>query len=126
MSIDAVVYAADLPRMTDFYRAVLALTVTHAESDHVVLASQSGALTLVEIPAHIAATFTISEPPERRDDQAIKLSFPVASLRAARELAAEYGGVIDPADREWQYATSRVCDGHDPEGNVLQVRESAT
>ena len=121
--MEAVVFAADLAKMTDFYRGVLGLTVTHAESDHVVLTSDAAVLTLVQIPSEITATFEIADPPERRDEQAIKLSFPVASLSAARDAASTFGGIIDASDREWRYGSAVVCDGHDPEGNVLQVRQ---
>ena len=61
--------------------------------------------------------------PVRRADTPIKLVFTVASIEAARVLAAARGGQIDLPEREWQFREFRVCDGHDPEGNVVQLRE---
>ena len=57
----------------------------------------------------------------------------VVGLRVARadpdyvvlESAARHGGALDPTAREWQFQSQRVCDGHDPEGNVIQLRENA-
>lgn len=38
---------------------------------------------------------------------------------------ARLGGELNPPDQEWQLGTTRICDGHDPEGNVFQVRAAA-
>jgi hypothetical protein len=32
---------------------------------------------------------------------------------------------MEPADREWSFNGVTVCDGFDPEGNVIQFREDA-
>jgi len=32
---------------------------------------------------------------------------------------------MEPADREWSFNGVTVCDGVDPEGNVIQFREHA-
>jgi hypothetical protein len=32
---------------------------------------------------------------------------------------------MNPTGMEWSYKGRRVCDGLDPEGNVIQVRERA-
>jgi predicted enzyme related to lactoylglutathione lyase len=122
----AVVYAKDLPRVTAFYAQVLGLEITDSEHDHVVLESQGFQLVVHAIPADIGESIDIATPPLRREDAAVKLVFPVPSLGAARVLAATHGGALDPADREWPFQDSRVCDAHDPEGNVIQLREIAT
>jgi predicted enzyme related to lactoylglutathione lyase len=122
----AVVYAKDLPRVTAFYAQVLGLEITDSEHDHVVLESQGFQLVVHAIPADIGESIDIATPPLRREDAAVKLVFPVPSLGAARVLAAKHGGALDPADREWPFQDSRVCDGHDPEGNVIQLREITT
>jgi hypothetical protein len=33
--------------------------------------------------------------------------------------------VLESADREWSFNGVTVCDGLDPEGNVIQFREGA-
>jgi hypothetical protein len=52
----------------------------------------------------------------------VKLVFVVSSLAAVREVAPALGGQLNPAEREWEFQTYMVCDGHDPEGNVVQFR----
>ena len=39
------------------------------------------------------------------------------------EQAIELGGAIDAPQREWHFDGATVCDGYDPEGNILQLRE---
>jgi predicted enzyme related to lactoylglutathione lyase len=126
LAAGAVVYAKDMPRVSAFYAEVARLRVTHADHDHVVLESEGFQLIVHAIPADSAASFEITTLPLRREDAAVKLAFPVPSLAAARALAAKHGGELDPAEREWQFQDSRICDGHDPEGNVIQLREAAT
>jgi predicted enzyme related to lactoylglutathione lyase len=54
------------------------------------------------------------------------LCLPVVSIAAARSLAVAHGGAIKSPQHEWEARGFRACDGYDPEGNVIQVRESAT
>jgi predicted enzyme related to lactoylglutathione lyase len=44
---------------------------------------------------------------------------------ADHAVAAAHGGAVQPAAREWEARGFRACDGHDPEGNIFQVRERA-
>jgi hypothetical protein len=32
---------------------------------------------------------------------------------------------LNPTDKEWRFQGFKVCDGLDPEGNVIQFREHA-
>ena len=64
----------------------------------------------------------MSDPPVRREETPIKLVLPVRDLGGARTAAAALGGVVDGPEREWEFQGHRVVDGHDPEGNVFQVR----
>ena len=32
--------------------------------------------------------------------------------------------LVDPVETEWTFGLVRVCDGHDPEGNVVQFRQA--
>lgn len=120
----AVVFAKGLERVAKFYEQLLSLSVTHAEPDHVVLESEQLELVVHAIPGHIARSITITEPPEVREETPIKLFFPVASLAAARSLASLLGGHLNPGQREWTGRGFRACDGHDPEGNVFQLRQN--
>lgn len=119
----AVIYAKDLARVSRFYEQVAGLRVTHAEDDHVVLGSGGFQLVLVAVPERLAASIELADPPRPRENTAIKPVFVVANLSAARDRAPALGGQLLPSAREWSFQGMRVCDGHDPEGNVVQFRE---
>ena len=121
----AIVYAKDIKRVSRFYSHVTGLSVTREESGYVTLESPTFQLVVVGLPAELAAQITIATPPVRRENTAIKLCFVLASISAARATAAEFGGGLNGPEREWDFQGSRVCDGHDPEGNVIQVRAGA-
>lgn len=118
----AVVYAKDIDRVSRFYSELVGLPIVQREPDHVVLESPSYQLTVVAMAAELAAQICISSPPERREDTAIKLCFAVPDLALARTVAARWGGALAGPEREWEFKGSRVCDGWDPEGNVVQLR----
>jgi len=121
----AVVFAKDVETMTRFYREVVAMTEVHRDAAHVVLDEAGFQLVIHGIPPSIAETFTISQPPEIRDQTPIKICLPVTSLAEARAKAAALGGQLGPAAQEWTARGFRACDGFDPEGNVFQLREPA-
>jgi predicted enzyme related to lactoylglutathione lyase len=121
----AVVYAKDATRVAAFYAAVAGLREVQAEPDHVILEASQFQLVVLAVPSRIASSIHISSPPLRRQDTPIKLVFPVQSLPAARAVAQSLGGELNPEEAEWEFQGSRVCDGHDPEGNVFQVRQHA-
>ncbi|MFC5436875.1 glyoxalase/bleomycin resistance/dioxygenase family protein [Rhodanobacter umsongensis] len=121
----AVVYARNTAKVSAFYAEIAGLHITHAEQDHVVLESAAFQLVVVAVPARIAATIQVASPPQPREDTAIKLVLPIASIASARVMAPSLGGQLNPPEREWQFQGSSVCDGHDPEGNVVQFREVA-
>lgn len=124
--IQGVVYVVDLERMTTFYADVLGLEVVeHDPGDFVTLESGDVTLSLVRMPDAWAAEVEIADPPERREDVALKMSFPVASIAAARATAAAAGGIVDDPDHEWEFRGHVVCHGHDPEGNVISLRAPA-
>jgi predicted enzyme related to lactoylglutathione lyase len=122
-SAAAVLYAKDLSRVGNFYANVAGLQVTHEEPGHIVLESDAFQLVVVAIPRKHAASIHITEPPQRRENTAVKLVFPVASIAATRQVAQLHGGELNAPSREWMFQGSRVCDGQDPEGNVVQFRE---
>jgi predicted enzyme related to lactoylglutathione lyase len=118
--VSAVVFARDFRRLAAFYEGVVGLAPAPRSDDHAVLSCPGFELIVHQIPAAF-----LSEPasalPRRREESAIKLSFPVDDLALVRRTAATLGGVLDPPDREWVNGNERTCLGHDPEGNVFQV-----
>jgi predicted enzyme related to lactoylglutathione lyase len=121
-----VLFAKDMARLAQFYEQVTALHVVAQAPDHVMLAVPGFQLVVHAIPAAIARGITISSPPKVREDLPLKLALPVQDIMAARLAAAALGGALLPAQREWQARGFVACDGHDPEGNVFQVRMAAT
>lgn len=117
----ALLYAKDLPTLSAFYQELLGLTVQHADADYHVLASPDTQLIVHAMPPAIAETIEIATPPALREDAAIKLFFTVPSLAAARARARALGG--DVFEEEWEGPGFRVRNAHDPEGNILQLRE---
>jgi catechol 2,3-dioxygenase-like lactoylglutathione lyase family enzyme len=120
-----VLFAKDLPAVARFYEGLVSMLVVAAEHDHVILESGGFQLVVHAIPAEIAESIEITSPPVRRGEAPAKLILPVASLASARAAASMLGGELDPAEAEWELGGDRVCDGIDPEGNVVQFRESA-
>lgn len=121
----AVVFAKNIARVAKFYEEIVPLTVRHAAVDHVVLESGDFQLVVHGVPAHIANTIEISDPPVLRSETPIKLVFSIPSMADARAKAHALGGALSPEGSEWRTSTFRACDGHDPEGNVVQFREHA-
>jgi len=117
-----VVYAVDPARVGAFYAQTAGLVVTESTDEHVVLDSEAVQVVVLRVPSHVAAGIEISEPPQRREDVALKPTLAVGDLATARAAATRTGGVLDPPEHEWQWQGWTVCDGHDPEGNVVQFR----
>jgi catechol 2,3-dioxygenase-like lactoylglutathione lyase family enzyme len=121
-----VVFCADVRSMTTFYRALGAMRVVHEEESHAVLETDG-----LQLVIHGLA----GEPQVERDwrgelpirqDAYVKVCLPVESIADARAIASSHGGTIYPSSEEWEARGFRACDGHDPEGNVIQVREAVT
>ncbi|MFZ6680267.1 hypothetical protein [Undibacterium sp. Tian12W] len=119
----AIIYAKNLSKLSGFYEQVLRPTATHANDDYTIFELPHFQLVIHAIPPQIANTFEILVPPQLRSDTAIKLMLPVASISKARDVAAKLGGRIDAENYEWEFQHYRICDGYDPEGNVIQLRE---
>lgn len=117
-----VVFVADVERVARFYRELADMALQHADASFIVLAIDGLELTIHAMP---------DAPPVRERDVVlraethVKLCLPVTSIGEARERAWRLGGGIRDVAAEWAWRGFRACDGHDPEGNVIQVRESA-
>ena len=121
----AVFYAKDVHRVAEFYSAVLGLKEEARDKDHVVLESPAFQLVVLQIPSDIASTIEITVPPKRRAMAAVKPVFFVPSMADIRASVETFGGVMNSSDKEWSFQGFKVCDGLDPEGNVIQFREHA-
>jgi catechol 2,3-dioxygenase-like lactoylglutathione lyase family enzyme len=121
----AVLFATHLKRVASFYSAVLGLAEVGRDDDHIVLESPGFQLVVHRIPGGRPAPGDITVPPTRRATAAFKPVFFVPSISSLRGVAEANGGLMEPADREWSFNGVTVCDGLDPEGNVVQFREVA-
>ncbi len=122
---NTVVFAKSVAKLAAFYQATLGMQELEREKGHVLLDGGSYQIVIHAIPKKIADQIHIIEPPQVREESAMKPCYPVASIAEARAQAALHGGQIKPASKEWLFRGLRACDGFDPEGNVFQVRESA-
>lgn len=121
MTGGAVVYCLDLPRMRAFYAGVGELPVIEDGPGFVTFGHAGTDLSLVQAPPDVVAA--AGPTTARRVDNPVKLVLPVAALAAARLAAPGLGGQLDPAERTWTFRGGRICDGVDPEGNVVAFRE---
>jgi catechol 2,3-dioxygenase-like lactoylglutathione lyase family enzyme len=120
----AVLFAMALDRMATFYSAVLGLTEANRDDEHIVLESPGFQLVVHRIPGDRATTVEIAVPPVRRASAAFKPVFFVPNIARIRGVVETYGGVMEPLEQEWSFNGVTVCDGLDPEGNVIQFREN--
>lgn len=118
----AVLYALNRETLAAFYADVFGFAVVEGFA---VLERGGFELVVQAVPAAIAASIALADPPRRRTQTPLKLVFVVADLDAARAAAERRAGTLDPPEREWRFHHWRVVDGHDPEGNVFQLRARA-
>lgn len=121
--IGAVLYAKDLDRLVDFYSSVVGVEPQTIERGHAILGPKQSQFVIVRIPKRIADTIDIVTPPKLREDIPLKPAFAVENIAHARKHAAERGGAVKAVEHEWEFDGAKVCDGHDPEGNVFQLRQ---
>jgi predicted enzyme related to lactoylglutathione lyase len=120
----AVLYVKDLDRMRAFYETCFAMVARQPDHEgFCVLDAAAWELTLVRVPASIAARLEITDPPRPREDSALKLVFDVADLQVARTAVLAAGGHVDRAKSAWNFQGHRRQDICDPEGNVTQLCE---
>ena len=122
----AVIFATNVDRVATFYAAVLGLTEAARADDHIALESPGFHLVVHRITGAGSPAGDITDPPARRAAAAFKPVFFVPDLSRLRGVVQTHGGVMDAAERAWSFNGVAVCDALDPEGNVIQFRESRT
>jgi catechol 2,3-dioxygenase-like lactoylglutathione lyase family enzyme len=120
----AVLFAKRLDRIAGFYANVLGLSEVTRADDHILLESPGFQLVVHRIPGPLADVTDVAENPARRVGAAFKPVFFVQSLASVRSIAPTHGGIVEPRDKEWSFNGVMVCDAVDPDGNVIQFRES--
>lgn len=117
-----VLFVNSLESQTNFYLQVLNATVSSKSEEYATLSTDNFELTLHQIPEQYQEA--IQTPPQIREDCAWKPTFDIDNLGAAREAASQLGGTIKDPGFEWPLDGFVYCDGSDPEGNVIQFRQS--
>lgn len=117
----AVLFTADMERLTAFYEAVTELERISGADDHDVLAGAGFTLVIHQIPEPLAGSVGAAVRPVAREGSAVKLCLPAADLGLARERAEPLGGQVYGAEYTWTWGDLLVCDGQDPDGNVFQL-----
>lgn len=112
------VFVADLPRAARFYADALDL---HAEPgddpDFLMMRGSDGAgLALHRVPPEVIGELT--DPPQWREDVALKPCIEVRELDAVREAVVRAGG---QAKAPWTWRDGQFCECADLEGNVFQL-----
>ena len=115
-----VVFVSDVQRVSTFYRELASMRILLQDEVHCVMEIGSFQLVVHALRGEPAVLPAKHDRIPIREDSYVKLCLP-----AARAVALKHGGGIKAPEHEWEARGFRACDGHDPEGNVIQVRESA-
>ncbi len=116
-------YGLDIAKLAAYYTTIAGFEIHEVDDGFTSLHIPTLELVLVRIRPEHAAGLVVTDPPDRREDTPIKLSLVVPSLATARVAAPALGGVVDPPEAEWTWGGFTRVDGHDPEGNVVQLME---
>ena len=119
------VYVVDLDRMCAFYEGCFGLSVAEVGDEHCILAGDGWTLSLVVVPADVAAAIEPTTPPSRRAQTPVKLGFAVASIDDLVPTVAELGGAVDDPTTAWKHARIVHRNAIDPEGNVIELLQPA-
>ena len=107
-----------------FYQQTLGLEVVESESSHDLLRDQSYEVVVHTIPRRYATGITVTKPPEPREETPFKPTFVVISLAHGRSATEATGGYLKPEAEAWRFRGHVVLDGWDPEGNIVQFKQS--
>jgi hypothetical protein len=124
-TVTAILFAKDLAKVAGFYRGALGVTPTTSDANHTILSCGGFDLIIHQIPHPMADSIVITIPPKRCETGTIRLNFTINSVTAARQVAASLGGEVDETAPVWAAPGAKGRLGHDPEGNVFFVDESA-
>jgi len=122
-----VIFAVNVKAVAKFYEAVLGYSPTPKPGDSKAdlrLGKGNEELLIHSIPSRIAKTITIESPPVAREESAMKPVFDVQSLSKALEQVSLLGGIV--TNRSFTLDGLTRHDIVDPEGNVVQLRSSAS
>ena len=110
----AVIFVADLPAMTKFYRAVTAWLITERGQSHIRLGIDGQ-----ELVIHQAAGIDAGDEEGPRVETPLKLVLLAEDASISETVEAEGGQLM--RQRQWSDAGFVHLDAVDPEGNIFQL-----
>ncbi len=120
-----VIFAAELDALVNFYRNVFDLDPIN--SDHSFAELGSKEFELVILTTETSRKYLSSEQATPRVSTAVKPVFFIEEpMHTFREKVITHFGHLNDEDSEWTFNDLNVCDGWDPEGNIFQIRSSAS
>jgi len=111
-----VLWVSDLRKSAAFYSALFDNQSVYLVDDFAQIAGNGNEVLIHLLPKEYRSQPTLGE------DNPIKPVFEVMSIDQARLAAGRNGGRIKSEVME--HGSSKYADGNDPDGNVIQVRES--
>lgn len=118
MKTGLVIYASSIERLIDFYSHVLELEVIESDNTYALLNDDSFELVLIE--TEISKKSKNSYEP--RETTPLKPTFFIdSSLGVISEKIKDKGGFVY-SPKNWEFEGRQVCDAHDCEGNIFQLR----
>jgi predicted enzyme related to lactoylglutathione lyase len=118
-----VIFSQDVPRLARFYEHVLGATAATEKSGDIRLVTDLDEVLVHSISKKISANISVQTPPVPRDGSALKPVFEVQSLSSALKRVETNGGVV--TNRTFRYNGITRHDILDPDGNVIQLRDSS-
>ena len=115
------IYAKNPEELSEFYQAVLGMTIAARNDQMCVLQSPDFQIIVHAMPPQVAAEVTITRPPQVRDHAAVKFFYTVQRLANAEVEAHSRGGEVFP--EQWQGPGFIVRNACDSEGNIFQIRQ---
>jgi predicted enzyme related to lactoylglutathione lyase len=119
-----VIFSKNVDRLAAFYEAVIGARPNPEESGDVRLLNGRDEVLVHSIPARIADKIVMSDPVVARANSPLKPIFEVDSIGAAIEAVLANGGATTATAFSIGGIDRR--DVIDPDGNVIQLRSSAT
>ena len=123
LNAGGVLFVQNVKHLRDFYRSVFSMNVEADENRYVILTIPGFELVIHGIQNETPPADSQIEPLVVREESSFKLCLPVLRLEEARVMAKTLGGFIKDQEHEWNFNGIVACDGHDPEGNVIQARQ---
>lgn len=118
MNLGLVIYAGNIDSLSLFYINALKFEKMDFDESYIRLVNSHSELVILKATENYATDST-----SPREHSAIKpVFFTNETLINLRESISTFGGYLKPANNEWCFNNFMVCDGHDTEGNIFQIR----